>query len=159
MSTKRKNKGFHDFGNEENELYDSDIKGLHKLVRPVKVLSKNVRYCPPGITQVSYMMNFMIEAFSSLIMPPEEIAKLDRNALFLKVVDFVVDTTKDLESEDANQNEAEELLGAAFGSTAVITYLLPVMKQCFLDLDFEQITNEAFIAAFNILFSDMFVTD
>lgn len=153
-----KPKTLHEFG--ANELFDADISGLHKLVRPQKILGKKVRYYQPSIAQVPYMMNFLVEAFSDLIMSPDEINKLDRNELFLKVVNFVVDATKDIDSKDEELSlRGQEVLGYAFGSKAAISYLIPVMRQCFPDIEIYRATNETFIACFNVLFSDMFVTE
>ena len=162
-SNNQRSKGFskpktrHEYG--EDDLFDKDISGLHKLVQPKKILSKTVRYIPPSISQVPYMMNFMIEAFATLIMSPEEVNKLDRNELFLKVVDFVVEVTQEMESDDeTTSTEAEQVLGAAFGSKAAITYLFPVMQQCFPDITLYRATNECFVACFNAVFSDMFIS-
>ena len=160
--TRSNNRGFskpkthHEFGGDQ--LFDDDISGLHKLVQPKKILTKTVRYLPPSISQVPYMINFMIEAFADLMISREEMNKLDRNELFLRVVNFVVETTQEINGDDAKAaEEGEQILGSAFGSRAAIDYLFPVMQQCFPDLHIHRITNECFLACFNTLFSDMFV--
>lgn len=146
----------HQFGGED--VFDTDLTGLHKLVRPVEIRGKKVRYLPPSISQVPYMMNFIIEAFSDLIMSEEELRKLDRNELFLRVVDFVVSISQDINSGDQSKaNEGEQILGSAFGSKAALTFLLPAMSECFPDLVMPNLTNEAFLDCFNLLFSDMFI--
>lgn len=163
MTRTSRAKGFkpktnHEFG--ASDLFDEDISGLHKLVQPKKILGKKVRYVPPSIAQVPYMMNFLIEAFADLLMSPEEMSQLNRNSLFLRVVDYVVETSNQIESDDTEKAaEAEQILGSAFGSKAAIEYLFPVMRQCFPDIYLPNTTNEAFIACFNSLFSDMFVTE
>lgn len=153
----RKPNTVHEFGSDE--LFDKDISGLHKVVQPQKILSKNVRYLPPSICQAPYMINFMIEAFADLIMSPEAMSKLDRNEVFLEVINYVVDITKNIDGEDkVKAEEAEQLLGSAFGSKAAINYLIPVMRQCFPDIDIYTATNECFVECFNVIFSDMFST-
>jgi hypothetical protein len=148
-------KTWHEFDSEN--LFDYDITGLHKIVKPRKILSKKVRYLEPGLPQVPYMLGFIIEAFADLVLSQEERNKLDKNEIFLRVMEFVLETTKNLDSEsEAKAQEAEQILGAAFGSQAAIDYLLPVLNQCYPDIDFKRCTNECFVECFNSLFADMF---
>ena len=160
MSRTRTTRGFkpktvHEFNPEE--LFDEDIRGLHKLVIPAQILQKKVRYLKPSLPQVPYMINFMIEGFRDLVMSDEEAGKLTRNEIFVEVIKFVSETTEGLQSENvAEIEEANSILGSAFGSEAAIRYLIPVLQQCFPDLTVYKLTNDAFIDCFNLIFTDMF---
>ena len=148
----------HEFSPEE--MFDENIAGLHKIVQPKRILGLRVRYIKPGITQVPYMMAFLIEGFADLIMSQEQASKLDKNQIFLRVMDFVLETTQNLESDSPTRvTESEQILGSAFASKASINYLIPVLSQSYPDIDFTRCTNECFIACFNSLFSDMFNTE
>jgi len=149
-------KTLHEFS--DKDTFDSDIRGLHRIVQPAKILGKKVRYVKPGLPQAPYMINFLIEAFQDLIMSGEERSKFNRNEIFSRVINYVIELTSNLTSESESE-ENEAILGSAFGSRASITYLIPVMQQCFPDIKIQHTTNEAFIECFNLIFSDLFDTE
>lgn len=146
----------HEFNPET--LYDADIRGLHKLIQPAQILEKKVRYLKPSIPQIPYLINFLIEGFKDLFLTHDELEKMNRNQLFLAVLEFVVKHTTEIEkgTDEAAIQQAQEILGSAFGSRAAIVYLFPVMQQCFPDLVLSHLTNEAFFACFNLIFEDTF---
>jgi hypothetical protein len=148
----------HEFEN-SHEMYDEDIRGLHRIIQPVEILEKKVRYIKPALPQVSFIISFIIDGFKDLLFSPEELATKNRNEVFTSVLEFVSSTTANLDTtnpESPELQKAQETLSAAFSSEAAIRYLLPVMKICFPDLKIAYLTNDAFVQCFNRLFEDTF---
>lgn len=142
---------------EAEDLYTKDISGLFKVHLPVEIYGKQVRYMPVSLPQAAYMVNFLIEAFTPLIMSVEEREKLNNDEIFAKVITFVTEETNRAGSEDPIERErGQSVIGAAFASKAALQFLFPVMQQCFPDLNVYKITNECFLECFNTIFSEMF---
>lgn len=145
---------------EAESLFTEDLRGLFKVHLPVKVMGKQVRYMPVSLPQAAYMINFIVDGFAPLLISEEEQRKLNREELFSKVIEYVSEETSFITSEIEEERErAEGLIGAAFSSKAAIQFLLPVMQQCFPDLNVYKITNDCFLECFNILFTEMFSTN
>lgn len=143
-----------------SDLFDKDIAGLHKMPKPTQILTHTVRYLEPSLVQTPYMINFLIYGFKDLIMSDEEAASLNKNDIFLRVVEYVAQVSQDVESEDEDKaREAQQILGSSFCSQACIDYLVPVLRQSFPDINFFRCTNDCFLACFNTVFEEMFAQD
>lgn len=129
------------------EVYTQDLRGLNKTSVPVAVMGKALRFFPLSMPQYGYLFSFLIEGIAPFVLSKTEIENLDRESLYGKVCESFIGCTEE---------QKQAIMGLLMSTTALSTYINPIIDQCFPDLDPNMLTDNAYAEVFNFLLEDTF---
>lgn len=136
---------------EDHAGFTKDLRGLYAPIQAVEILGHDVRYQKPGITKAGYVVVFFTEALAPYLFTPRQLDDLSLPVRFKRCQDKIKKISAKSESA------YNKLLGRLLLTEEFYKYIIPLLDQCFPDLDPKRVTDTCFIEMMGIVMNDILV--
>ena len=124
---------------------------IYKEETKVTIADTEVSYYPPSLAQMPYVMQWIVQGLAPTFLTKDQIDAMTSMQIFEEAIKYITELSA---VEDETKHS---IWGAALvTSEASISYLFPVLRQCFPNVELELVRDDVLNELMSLFFTDYF---
>lgn len=143
-------------------MSNTNTNPLYRETKTVKILDTEIEYCEPGLAQIPYFTQWLIEGLAPVVFSSNQIFTDTGKPIgwsdltISQKIDKTIQYWANLTNSSIPEEQKNLVMGSALMTTsATLDYLFPALSQCFPKLEIENLKDDALNEIMTFFFQDL----